>query len=295
MFYTKLLELYMKIKMPHQYKKIFSINGSISFYQADVNNSFISGSHKHNTNYILEIDITSSFPTICNQLFKDTEFIKRLNSINEKKSKNIYISTTLSHEELQKLNLISKLIICGIVFEFSSDIILFELKKDSLIFCCSYKSYVYFNNIINNNINPNMEFITFVTNCNFKFHIYEYIHYIRSNKTSIVFTKSKELIVKGKYKLIPNKLKTIMKDIFENNKLSTINEKQLILIYHPIYWKITKYNMLLEVLNQYYYCDTTEKILINEEFKYTKLKNQTIVDPKNYLKLFIYPILRHIN
>jgi len=286
MFYQQLLNLYMNIKIPFQYQKLASIDGPIMFYQ---DNQFISSNFKNLSNYIIEIDITSSFPSICQQLYKNTDFINRLNNIKEKKAKNIFISTTLDNIELKKLNLISKLIICGLVFdnEYVNSILIYELKKDSLVLSCNYKAYTYFQNITNNQV---FAFTNFIIANNFKFHITEYLYYIRTNKTSFFYSDN-NLILKGMFKYVPPELKNTMVNIFKNNNITKQDKQQLSKIYNHLYFKIIQHNMLYDLLEKYYLYD---KLIINRDFKYTKFNNKTTVNPENYLKLFIFPILRII-
>ena len=217
MFYKQLLDLYMNIKIPIQYQILASIDGPIMFYQANQNNQFISSNFKNLSNYIIEIDITASFPSICQQLYKNTDFLNQLNSIKEKKSKNIFISTTLDNIELKKLNLLSKLIVCGIVFDnkYSDSILIYELKKDSLVLSCDHKAYKYFQDLINSNLVNTFPFTNFIISNNFKFHISEYLYYLRTNTTSF-FYYDNTLDIKGTFKYIPQELKNILK-MFSSN------------------------------------------------------------------------------
>ena len=257
------------------------------FYQSNQDNQYISSNSKNLSNYIIEIDITSSFPSICQQLYTNTEFLVQLNNIKEKKAKNIFISTTLDNTELKKLNLISKLIICGLVFDnkYIDSILIYELKKDSLVLSCNYQAYIYFQNLTNNNVFP---FTYFVISHGFKFHINEYLYYIRANKTSFFYSND-DLVLKGSFKYVPPELKNIMKNIFKNNNLIEHDKTRLLKIYNSLYFKIIHRNMLYDLLEQYYLYD---KLVINSEFKYIKFNNKTNINPENYLKLFIFPILR---
>jgi len=292
LFYKKLLELYMNIKMPIQYQKITAIDGPIMFYQANQDNQFISSSFRNLSNYIIEIDISSSFPTICQQLYKNTNFLKKLNNIKEKKAKNIFISTTLNNNELKKLNLISKLIICGLIFdnEYKDSILIYELKKDSLLLSCNYKTYKYFQNIINDNMIPTSIFTNFILRHGFKFHMDEYLYYIRTHKTSIFYSLTNKMYLKGNFKYVPVKLQNIMVNIFKNNKLKEKDKKQLLKIYNNLYFKLIQYNNAVDILKQYYFCK--DDMVITSDFKYSKFNSRLNINPQNYLKLFIFPILQ---
>ena len=291
MFYKKLLELYMAIKIPIQYQALASIDGPIMFYQANQDNQFIASIFKNLSNYIIEIDITSSFPTICQILYKNTNFLKQLNNIQEKKAKNIFISTTLNNTELKQLNLISKLVICGLIFDNKYlDVLIYELKKDSLVLSCDYKTYKYFQDIINHNISNLYPFTNFIISNGFQFHINEYLYYIRSNKTSFFYSINNQLDLKGSFKYVPLELKNIMNRIFKHSELINNDKNQLIKIYDNLYFKLIQYNNTLELLKKYYFCQ--DKIIIDSNFKYCNFNNKVNINPQNYLKLFIFPILR---
>lgn len=58
------------------------------------------------------------------------------------------------------------------------------------------------------------------------------------------------------------------------------------------YFNIIRYNNLDEVFFKYYVCNNNK--YLNNDFKYDKIKNIKQcynILPKNYLKLFVYPLL----
>ncbi|MDD4081744.1 MAG: hypothetical protein PHD05_00010 [Sphaerochaetaceae bacterium] len=281
MFYNEILNKYKTINFPLDYSEVIKIDKHISWYLADSTNQFITVSKNSNLN-ILEVDIRQAFTSICNCLFPpNSNFIQQMNKITDKKSRNIFIATQLVNTEyLKKLNIISKLIILGIIFEIDNTVTLLELKKDGVIICCSDETLFKLSNIDKNTIGP---FINFIVSNKFSIHITEFRKYIRNNRTSYLLGEEL-LLVKGIYKHSPQFLFQLQSKIMNNE---VIDYDELLKIYSLNYYKIIINNHLNSLLNQYYLCDNQK--VINSNSKY--ITSITEIDPEIYLKLFIYPLV----
>ncbi|MFW6219572.1 MAG: hypothetical protein ACOC33_01885 [bacterium] len=287
-FYNELIKHYSRISFPEQYLKICQIDGPISWYFADDSDQFISVDGIGDNQKLIEIDIKSAFPTICrNLLSKDyPDFIKQMDSINDKKQRNIFIATTLKDTPyLRQLNTISKLIISGYIFDISnnSTVLLLELKKDGCIVFMDYEQY---DEILHNKNKP---FINFLLSNGFNFHIDTYLKYLRSDKTTTVLKESNndyELIIKGIYKYLPSYIIDINKAILcdENPDLDQLNK-----IYSIDYYNIIKRNNLSDLLENYYIC--SNNCVLNNMGKYEKIKISNNIYPRLYLEKFIHPVL----
>jgi hypothetical protein len=205
-----------------------------------------------------------------------------MNKIQDKKSRNIFIATSLVNSEyLRVLNIICKVIIMGVLFE-SSEIILLELKKDGATISCDDETLV---RLMNIHEHPLGDFSKMVIDNNFQFHFTQYDKYIRSNRTSY-FWDGNTLDVKGTYKHVPPKLNEVQKKILEEE----FNDFQEILkIYSKQYFTILTTNNLMKLLKEYYLCGNERYLADNGKYV-TKLNNSDI-SPRNYLKTFIYPIV----
>jgi hypothetical protein len=278
MFYEDLLKLY--IENIESNSNLAKIGSPITFYLADKLNSTVSYTG-NNKNKILEIDITSAFPTICNNLYKDNiEFLNKLNTITDKKQKNIFIATTLDNKQLKILNQICKLIITGLVFdqENNNDIDILELKKDGCIIITDNDTY---SRLLNLNTYKT-KFNNFLIENNFNFHINEYSKYIRSNRTTILLSDDlSNLSIKGVYKHTPIQVPEIMKNILLKNdqKIPDLNR-----IYSHKFFKIIQKNNLKTYLQNYYLCDKNK--VISNDGKYVRFQYDTQIDPNIYKKLF---------
>lgn len=283
-FFEGLLERYSKIKFQDQYVEVVKADKAISWYLADSTDQFITVSKQQNIN-VVELDIRQAFTTICKCLFKPTDnFIIEMNKISDKKSRNIFIATTLVNTEyLRLLNIISKVITCGALFEIGN-ITLLELKKDGAIVSCDDDTLSKILNI-NNLSTSNYQFIEYILNNKFEFHMTEHEKYIRSNRTSYFLTNN-ELIVKGIYKHSPPYIKNLQKMIIQNN-FEDFND--ILQIYSRMYFDILSINNLYELLNEYYICDN--KRYLAEDGKYIIKEKDKNIDPRNYIKTFIYPIV----
>jgi hypothetical protein len=290
-FYDNLIKLYIEnINPPPNYIELSKVGGPISWYMADSQNNIIT-SIGNNNNYIIDLDITSAFPTICNCLYdNNSEFIIKLNNIQDKKEKNIFIATTLKGEPLKQINRICKLVITGIIFdsqdpEEKEKIDIFELKKDGCLLSCSRKTIDRLTSLSY----QDSTFTQFILQNNFSFHMDYFAKYVRSNRTSFMLGKSLELkdfIIKGQYKHVPRKLLNIIHQIIVTNRydIELINK-----VYSDLYFKILQVNNIKEYLLDYYIIESNK--IINFEGKFVSFNINTKVDPNLYKKIFIYPML----
>jgi hypothetical protein len=283
MFFEKLLEVYRTIKFPEEYSDVVKIDKTISWYLADSKNQYITIFKKTNIN-IVEIDIRQAFTSICQCLFdKNDDFIKQMNNIADKKSRNIFIATTLVNTKyLKLLNTISKIIVIGIIFELSN-ITLLELKKDGVLIICDDETLSEILDI--NNCQTNKLFRNFILNNNFTFHLTEYDSYLRNNRTSY-FIRNNEINIKGIYKHLPSYIKTIQQEIYLNKD---VDFNEIIKIYSSLYSQILIENRLTDLLNHYYFCDNKKVLNSNGVF----VSNINEIDVQTYLKIFIYPMILH--
>lgn len=288
-FYNQLIKNYMEyITPPDHHRDLAKIGGPISQYLADQSNTLINQTG-NNTTHIIDVDITSAFPTLCYNLFKqDSQFIQTLNLIKEKKAKNIYIATTLKGEALKQINQMCKLIILGIIFDANNqdelnDILVLELKKDGCLISCPSETV----NRLENLKTTDKRFTQFINRCNFEFHFDKYSKYIRSNRTTFLLNKNlDDIIIKGHYKHVPKKLKTFMIEILlqQSKSRETINH-----IYSKKFFKILQKNNVINLLQNYYLCDKNK--VIDHTGKYVPLQNNTKVDPAIYRKIFLHPLI----
>lgn len=282
-FFEELLLKYSKINFPEQYVEVGKADKHVSWYLSDSTNQYITVSKNTNIN-ILDIDIRQAFTSICKCLFEPTNnFIVQMNSIEDKKSRNIFIATSLVNTEyLHMLNVISKIIICGAIFEIGN-ITLIELKKDGATVSCDDDTL---NKILNINEKTSHDnFLNFVLSHNFEFHMTQHERYIRSNRTSYFLTNN-DIIVKGIYKHSPGYIKQLQNDILQNN---FENFQEVLKIYSKSYFDILSSNNLNELLNEYYICDN--KRYLADDGKYIIRPKDGNVNPRNYIKTFIYPIV----
>ena len=282
-FFEELLQKYSKIKFPEQYSDVAKADKHVSWYLADTSSQYVTVAKATNIN-ILDIDIRQAFTSICRRLFNSTDdFIVQMNKIEDKKSRNIFIATSLVNTEyLHLLNIISKIIVCGVIFE-TGNITLLELKKDGATISCDDDTL---NKLLNVNDKTSQDtFVNFVLDNNFEFHMTQHERYIRSNRTTYFFTDN-DITVKGIYKHAPEYIKKLQKDILQNNH---INFNEVLKIYSKQYLDILLSNNLNELLNEYYICEN--KRYLADDGKYIIRPKDSNVDPRNYLKTFIYPIV----
>lgn len=299
-FYSNLLGLYSQLKVPPQYKEVAMIDRNITYYLADHGDQFISA-RQHSGNYVVELDIKSAFPTICRNLFGlESEFVKKMDSIHEKRGRLIFIATTLKEagDYLTQLNIMCKVIVLGIVFELcKEDILVLELKKDGLLFTCNRESLEKLDlllPIIDKtkmvNLDPkiaysNHPFTKYLIDCSFVFHLEKFQMYYRSQRTSAYYQNG-ELIIKGKYKYMPKKILPLLTEILQ---LKEIDFKKLKEIYSSRFFKICQRNGLLELLEDYYICDND--CILDRNGSYIKHTNLSETEPMIYLRTFLYPAI----
>lgn len=284
-FYKDLLRQYINIQFPPMYEKISKIGGPVSWYLADSNHNLISvekGKH-----HVIEIDTKSAFPTICRNLYgNNSKFIQQMDSIEEKRGKNIFIATSLKGEPLKTLNNICKIVILGIIFDIGPDedineIDILELKKDGCLIICNNDTFQRLNNL--NNLNNN--YTKYLLERGFAFHLTEYLKYLRCNQTSFIISQDENLTIKGNYKKCPSELHKIINDILLNKNY---DENEILKIYSKKYFYILQKFSLMQVLKEYY---IVEGEIINSEGKYKKYNTNLEIDPRLYLKLFVFPTI----
>ncbi|MFW6247063.1 MAG: hypothetical protein ACOC22_02710 [bacterium] len=284
-FYKNLLESYIDIDIPPMYQEIGKIGGAISWYLADSQDNLISieqGERK-----IVEVDIKSAFPTICRNLYgNDSEFIKTMDSIDEKRGKNIFIATNLKGQPLRTINNISKICVVGLIFDTDDqdeleNIDILELKKDGCIIACNDSTI----NRLKNINQSNMKFTNYLVKHNFLFHLNNILKYLRCNHTSYILQGDNEFAIKGIYKHCPTGLLEIIKKIFSENKY---DKEEILKIYSHKFFRIAQRYNLMEILNKYYISD---KKIILPTGKYKNYNMNLEIDPRIYLKIYVFPML----
>lgn len=244
---------------------IYNLDENIyNYYYSDFINS------KLIVNNLIYIDIKAAFPTICNLIYDpNSEFIKKLNSIENKLEKNIFISTNLSHDELILLNKNCKIILFNYVLNNYENITIFEYQKDGILFKGD-KTIPTFSKI---------------NNLNIKFHIKPVDLYLRFQKTSIYITSS-IITIKGYYKNPPKYIENIILPIIFKDEYD-LKLKNLIKNYNEDYLNVCKKLYLYDEI-KYYYCFNNKYYLdINGKRK----TNIDLLNSYSILRFFLYPIL----
>ena len=288
-FYSDLFLNYSNITFPSSYDNLSKIDTNIQWYLSDSENKLIYVARDSNK-YILDIDLSAAFPTICNSIFEKCEFLDKLNSIEDKKERNIFLATNLKNYDstiLPMLNVICKMVILGLIFDTDSveeknDILILELKKDGCLISVNPESYYRLKHLKESD----REFTSFIFKHNFKYHITDYEKYLRSNKTSY-FVDKNDVTIKGQYKYLPPSLLEIVKYIFFTNLSSNVDFNSLNKIYSLNYYKICVMNNLTEILNQWYICSNGK--ILNNRREYVSLTQDVIVEPFSYIQTFLYP------
>ena len=268
-FFEKIFDLFSSVKVPDYAKDVYELN-QLVYYHADKTNTAIKIINKP----IYEVDIKSAFPTICHQLFPaESDFIQKLDSFDDKLAKNIHISTTLKDTGyLQQLNLISKMVICSVVFDSDPSALILELKKDGVIY-------------IGEPLNHNKKlYKTYINDYNFTIKENKYQKYIRYARTSIF--QDDNITIKGIFKDRPPFLMEQLRLILSDMEY----DKNLLKYYSSKYWEIIRLNNLDELFLNFYNCES--KYLL-PNFRYNSIKKieDCNINPITYLKLFIFPIL----
>lgn len=302
-FFSEVFKKYSDINFPEEYKSVVDIK-TISWYLSDELRGIVSYNNDYKSK-IFEIDVKSAFPTICINIFgEESEFIQKLNSIENKRSKNIFIATYFEDKSiLKQLNIISKMIITGAVFSIDETAQLLELKKDGIVFISNETSvwnsvYEYADEkvislnpfTININEYNSQEFISFISDKNFRFHITNYNKYLRANRTSFFVDKNNNFKFKGFYKYLPEFLKEQIQEFINTEQF---NKTELLDKYSSKYWKIIFLNRLDELIKYYYICENDKFLSFDGKYLPINdiLKNNSLIDPRFYLKTFIFPIL----
>jgi len=280
-FYNKLLMMYSKVSFPEQYNEVVPADKAISWYLADSSNKYITINKQNNIN-IVELDIRQAFTNICRCLFPPTdEFIIKMNDIEDKKARNIFIATSLVNTPyLHLLNVISKLVIIGTLASLG-DSTLLELKKDGALIACADDVA---NKIININEETDNDFVSFIHDNGFIFHMDQYVKYIRSNRTTYTIDSNNNFDIKGicKYQpeyILETQKRILFEGFFDHNEISKI--------YSEEYLNIILLNHLNELLTLYYKCSNDR--FLSESGKYVKMPTE--MSARNYLRTFIYPII----
>lgn len=267
-FFQNVFNRYSKLKIPEKNKEFYKLD-NIVYYQSDIKNIKIVASD------VYEIDIHSAFPTICNKIFdKNDPFLIELNKKIDKLDRNKFIGIKLKDTGyLKQLNLIAKMIISSILMDADSEADVFELKKDGLIYTG--------NSILNSKL-----YNYYTKELGFQIRITKYYKYVRCFRTS--YFVNNDVLIKGVFKDRPIYLQEVTnKLLLENN----VNKSELNKIYSNKYFQIIKKNNLDELFLKYYACDNVK--YLNSKCKYDKIRAMYDLNiiPKNYLKIFIYPLL----
>lgn len=272
-FFSDVFDLYSRVKVKKENRNFYQLN-TIVYYLADIEQTIVSAKD------VIEIDIKSAFPTICRLLFKEEkEFINKLNELqSDKLARNIFISTTLKGTEyLKQLNLISKMVISSVLMDADPNAKVLEVKKDGIVY-------------IGNNIEHGYLY-SYFTDMGFNIRISQYPLYVRYQRTSYYLSNDEGIIVKGVFKDRPPFLQNVVSTLVSGGR-ENIDFELLDKIYSNRYFEVIRQNSLDELLLKYYICDGRK--YLTDQFRYDKLKTITGIknlSPKNYLKLFIYPLL----
>ena len=288
-FYEQLMKYYFNLELSPNYHELGKVDKYISWYLADAKNELVTIKSINNYKYILDIDITSAFPTICNNVFKNIhdDFLNQMNSYTDKKEKNIFIATSLKESGwLKTINIICKIIILSIINSCPNrdEVLILEIKKDGATIVCNDENYYYFQNITEN---ASHEIIKFILNSEFKFHTKEYSRYLRENKTSYFLDTDNILDIKGIYKHMPEYISNKILDIYSGINLLNIDE--ILYIYSNIYFQTISTNNVIELINKYYICNN--KKILNHKGKYDTYKRNININPNIYLQIFIFPVI----
>lgn len=287
-FYSELFLNYSSIEFPHVYENLSKIDTNIQWYLSDKEQKLIFISKEKNK-YIIDIDLSAAFLTICNNIFEKCEFLDDLNKIVDKKERNIFIALNLKAHDTSLLpifNTICKMIIFGLIFDTKdknekNEILILELKKDGCLISVNTDTYYRLTHLSEST----QPFTSFIIKHNFKYHIKEFDKYLRSNRTS--YYLSQNLEIKGIYKYLPPNLLEIVEHIFLTNSIDNIDFDGLNKIYSTNYFKICMFNNLTNILSKWYIC-SNEKLL-NKNLEYVSFSKNIDINPFNYIQTFLYP------
>jgi hypothetical protein len=271
-----------------KYKNIFTIGAPMRWILADIEEQYLSIYKRSIEDKILDIDISSCFPTICKFLFleENPKFIEDIIKQPTKLEKNIFIANTLKETPYLKiLNMISKMVITGFIFDRqdSEDVSLLEFEKDGCLIFCNNISY--YKSIENNILDS--PFLEFIELSEFKFRFTEFDYYLRCNNTSWFWSDNDKLRLKGMYKHVPPVVEKFYNDIFSG---IDIDIDKFINTYKISTLKFIRDNNLQSILKDYYFCGDDNRVL-NTNGRFEKYHFRTSqIDPELYLSTFIYPV-----
>lgn len=272
----KLLELFVKLTKG---ESIATIGPPFSYYYSDSSNTDIIIENCYN------VDIKSAFPTICKLLFGiNNSFVKKIFEKTDKKERNIYIATTLKDYDrqyhynfLNDITLLSKILIFCYTYTYYTNISILEYVKDGMYIAANQ------NNIFNED---QLEFIDILKSYNIQYHDDFIQLYIRFNKTSFYY-KNNELIVKGKYKGLPQGIMDILKKFIEGHIYNTKLLKIIQDYYSDLMFDIVYNGNVSDYLHYLY--EFENKKYLNDQNELTS--NISEINSKSYLFSIIYPIL----
>lgn len=278
LLYCKILDHF---NLTNNDNNLYHIGENFNYYYADDVQSDILIDNINNN--LIEIDIKSAFPTLCNILFKDNkEFINKLNSIDEKLQKNIFISNYFKQfndiNYLKLLNNYCKIIIFGYVLNNYNDINIIEYKKDSILFTGNDN----FDSIFD-------EFNGIIENNGINFHINNYNQYIRLNNTSIFCDNNYNITSKGKMHDFPEYINLFLKELLVNNfnHYDIINKYEIKKIYSLKYFKLLYQLKEFDFIKHYY-------MFGNNKFLYNNINFNNLdsdFNPVFILNYLVFPIL----
>jgi len=219
---------------------------------------------------LIEADIAAAFPTFVNLYFKEKypHLVEEINQLTDKRARNIKIATTLTHDELVLLNVLSKAYIIHIVSKhfYLYDII--EFKKDGGLFIVLNDGYIS-NNITVNNVTVNIRKVD------------SYMHF---NNTSLYWYNN-DFKIKGKLKHVPEYIYNIYLHKFDN--LYELTSQ-----YDDNLYKIELYTNNYDLI-RFKYITTSNKILLNNKFvdftDYNQLYN---INTREYYMTYLYMYLK---
>jgi len=278
---SKLIEAYTLIT---QKCEINYLGPPFTYYLADYlnNNLFVKN--------VLYLDLKSAYPSICQIYFdKDSEFIEKLNSLPNKLEKNKFIAINLKklseinqNKIITEFNILCKVLILGYTYSIFNNPVIIEYIKDGVIIKFSE---------LNKNLDDNQKyFLNFINENNFKIHIEKILSYIRlcKNTSILSFDDYNNIIIKGKYKNIPEYIKKLILKFLEGEIYNTILLNEIRIIYSEVFSKIIFASNLIDEIRYYYSFD---KYYLN---KYGKLSDKNEFNNEAYLNYIIYPILSMI-
>lgn len=250
--------------------RLYNIGEVFNYYYAEsVKSNILARS-------LIKIDIKAAFPTLCNLIFEnDKEFLNKLNSIDDKLERNIFISNTLKNRTeknyLIELNNYSKIVVFAYIFNNYDDITVFEFQKDGVLFSGTkvFDKKIKLKNILEKY---------------FKFHIDKVDMYLRFEKTSLYYNQlSTKIEFKGMLKSPPIKLQKIITEVISNpyKNLNFLKE-----IYNDEYLDVCIKLHIHESLNEYFKFNNYFLNIFGERVK--DVRESWSFAP---MKFFLYPII----